>query len=286
MNDLGGVLLSGGSTDASNIFEIYPVVIFIGPMKTGTTSIYALLKKDPRICLPTDVKETFFFDRYFDRGIAWYASQFRPQKRTQVLVEVAPSLFHNIDAPARLAAFGVKALIISLRDPVDRSISHYRHLRRYGFVNSLEECVRSFPEVYRASQYSMLIPEWSKVCDSEPTLVDLFEKPTELALQLSKIWNAIGLGNCPFSPREIRNENRHSQSIFIVAKFSRLLATELRRREYYSIIGFFKRLGLKKILFGRGGVGAQYPGNREKDEHELGKHIGLQVYPIKSEDDR
>ena len=68
--------------------------VAVGPFKTGTSWIYNYLINYQQVALPTTVKETFFFDRQFDRGLDWYYSHFellgeKPKK----VGEIAPSYF-------------------------------------------------------------------------------------------------------------------------------------------------------------------------------------------------
>jgi hypothetical protein len=45
-----------------------PDAMVIGPMKAGTTWLYSYLISRGDVCLPEGVKETFFFDRRFNKG--------------------------------------------------------------------------------------------------------------------------------------------------------------------------------------------------------------------------
>lgn len=134
-----------------------PTALIIGPMKAGTTWIYDYLSWRGDVCLPQGVKETFFFDRNWDKGVTWYARHFHAHKTCdcEVIVEVAPSLFHHPDAPGYVRdTLGQVQLIVTIRDPVDRAWSHYQHLRSKGYTNSdLKIALVQFPEIVEASKY-------------------------------------------------------------------------------------------------------------------------------------
>jgi len=124
-----------------------PDFIIIGVQKGGTTSLYHYLVQHPQIAPALD-KEVHFFDLEFDRGWDWYESRFPGRKNperegdpawtssaNQVITgEASPYyIFHPL-VPQRIAqALPTIKIIVLLRDPVDRAISHYYHAVRWGF---------------------------------------------------------------------------------------------------------------------------------------------------------
>lgn len=111
-----------------------PDFIIIGAMKSATSAIYQYLMQHPQVKrrLP---KELHFFTLQYNKGLDWYLSQFIYDKedtiRQKLLIgEASPSYLPSQKAPARIYKFfpNVK-LIISLRNPTDRAISHYYHQR-------------------------------------------------------------------------------------------------------------------------------------------------------------
>jgi hypothetical protein len=141
-----------------------PAALVIGPMKSGTTWIHDYLSWRGDVCLPRGVKETFFFDRYYERGHDWYANNFSSfdAGRHRLAAEVAPSLFHDANAPQRVRdVLGPIPLVVTLRDPVRRSWSHYQHLRRKGYTKAdLPGAISEFPEIIDASRYELHIDRW------------------------------------------------------------------------------------------------------------------------------
>ena len=89
-------------------------------MRSATTWIHRYLKSWDDVCLPTDVKETFFFDRRFTKGLGWYSRHFRgcQASKFRITVEVGPSYFHSEKAPARIRdVLGQIPLIVIYRNP-------------------------------------------------------------------------------------------------------------------------------------------------------------------------
>jgi hypothetical protein len=114
-----------------------PDFLVIGAQKCGTTALYAYLRWHPGITGPA-WKEVSYFDRHYGRGEAWYRGQFpsRPwlwltgarSGRRPLVGEASPSYVLHPHAPERVRALVPEArLVVLLRDPVDRALSHYNH---------------------------------------------------------------------------------------------------------------------------------------------------------------
>lgn len=238
-----------------------PTALFVGPMKAGTSWIHEYLAWRGDVCLPKGVKETFFFDRYSGRGAEWYERRFchcvlgvHQQK-----IEVAPSLFHCSNAPAHVRrVLGSVPIIFTLRDPIERSWSHYLHLRRKGYTNlQLREAVKKFPEIVAASQYEAQMARWrSALPESVTTVLHLEELKANPENYARRLCNALCLA--PLSiPTELcvaRNVGGVAPS-FRFARLGRLVATSLRSAGFYGAVNFGKALGLKNVFFGGGTKG-------------------------------
>ena len=119
-----------------------PDFILVGAQKSGTTSLQAHLSEHPQL-LPSYIKGIHFFDGglnaakdNFERGEAWYRSHFplRSELGTdKKTFEASPLYIFNPLAPGRIHSLVPDAkLIVILRNPTERAISHYFHERRKG----------------------------------------------------------------------------------------------------------------------------------------------------------
>lgn len=106
----------------------------IGASKSGTTSLYDILRQHSDIFLPS-FKEPHFFDipSNYEKGIEWYGDTYfsglRDEKSTG---DFTPTYLFDEDAPQRIytdLGGGIKFIVI-LRNPVDRAYSHYLHSKR------------------------------------------------------------------------------------------------------------------------------------------------------------
>ena len=110
-----------------------PDFLGIGTQKGGTTSLQLWLAQHPEVFLPSS-KEVQYFSLHADQPLSWYASHFSAAQPQQTLGEITPYYLFHPQAPQRIKCLlpGVK-LVVLLRDPVERSLSHYFHARRLGF---------------------------------------------------------------------------------------------------------------------------------------------------------
>jgi len=121
-----------------------PNFICIGAQKSGTTTLFDLLKLHPDIYLPS-CKETHFFDkndRYL-RGFQWYESEFFSEVRGERAIgEITPIYMYLDYVPKRICnSLGVEIkLIFILRNPIDRAYSHYWMNYKKGYE---KECFDS-----------------------------------------------------------------------------------------------------------------------------------------------
>ena len=118
-----------------------PDFAIIGAAKCGTTSLYQYLNQHPQILSPIN-KEINFFNHNFDLGRDWYLAHFPPLlgNKSFITGEASPAYFNcpNVDRKIHELFPRIK-IIILLRNPVDRVISHYYHGIREGVEkNSLE----------------------------------------------------------------------------------------------------------------------------------------------------
>jgi hypothetical protein len=114
-----------------------PDLLIIGAQKCGTTSLYTYLGYHPMIAQAA-TKEVHYFDINYHKGLSWYRAHFPLQRRLAemgrrfgvdpIVVEASPYYLAHPLAPYRVKGLMPNArLIVLLRDPVERAISHYGH---------------------------------------------------------------------------------------------------------------------------------------------------------------
>ncbi|OAB61992.1 hypothetical protein AY599_10540 [Leptolyngbya valderiana BDU 20041] len=125
-------------------WKAQPHFIAIGCQKGGTTSLFYYLEQHPQILLSVK-KEIQFWSLRYDRGLDWYLSHFPelPSDGSILTGEASPTYLDFPEAAERLQKFFPDVrLILLLRNPTDRAISHYYHWRKKGRESrNLEEAI-------------------------------------------------------------------------------------------------------------------------------------------------
>lgn len=123
------------------VHRMRPNFLIIGAQKCGTTSLWTSLREHPGVHVANEKELNFFSDDSedpfkFPKTVEWYEGNFDPTKDVQFTAEYIPGqtptgeaspvyLYHP-KALHRIRAYDVSMkLIVMLRDPVLRAISHY-----------------------------------------------------------------------------------------------------------------------------------------------------------------
>lgn len=135
---------------AKNINEVTPVAssaknqrklpdyLIIGSMKCGTTILNDFICLHPDVA-PAKQKEIHYFSMHYDKGLVWYTDFFSDVPDGKIVGDASPTYFDmgsNIVLPRLINATLPKAkIIVILKNPITRAISHFFHLRD---INKLE----------------------------------------------------------------------------------------------------------------------------------------------------
>lgn len=124
--------------------------IVIGAAKSGTTTLFDLMKDHPEIYMPPEKEVPFFnSNSVFKKGYSWYLkTYFASAKKTQKIGTITPQYMLGdtklIAERIRKNSPNVKIVAI-LRHPIERSFSHFQMLKQRGyFANSFEDTTQKF----------------------------------------------------------------------------------------------------------------------------------------------
>ena len=228
--------------------------VAIGPHKTGTSWIYNYLINYQQIALPTKVKETFFFDKKFDRGLDWYYSHFTSDEGVRKFGEIAPSYFHSSEAPQRIYQHNPQCkIVVTLREPISRLVSFYLHMKQRGEIKpgvSFLEALSQIQILQDASRYHFHLSRWIDIFGTDNVQVIFFEEltksPLNFAQQLCEKID-IELENTSQNLSEKVNASQapvnHSLSLIVYQGVNFLHNLGLHK-----IVKYGKQLGAKQIL--------------------------------------
>lgn len=180
---------------------ILPNFIIGGAMKSGTSTLHAILSKHPRVFIPSE--EIGFFDidnliehydfNFYDKKFRqwttqemsthprrlwqWYSAKFE-KGREYLRGEDSTSYLASDFAARRIAIQEppIKMLFM-LRHPVKRAFSNYHHLVRSGIIaHSFEDVLQFYPDlVLRRSRYRDQLKAYYKYLPKDNIKVILFE---------------------------------------------------------------------------------------------------------------
>lgn len=230
---------------------MYPNYIFVGPRKTGTTTIYKAILQSNDMYASPDVKEIFYFDKFFDKGPDWYKSFYSAAPKTKKIMECSPGYFHNQDVALRIKQLIPDTkIIITLRNPVDRAISDYFHYLRYGHVSEPFSCLPSVKkeEILLPSRYLKHVKMWMEFFGRENVLL-LFLEDFETANEIysDSLYNFTG---CRFN-FDLKSKENVGGTIGNprIAKFFTNLTFYTKKLKLNFLINIASKVGLKKIIY-------------------------------------
>lgn len=132
-----------------------PNFLYLGPDKAGSSWLHDVLIEHPQIFL-TPAKDLYFFDRYFDKGVDWYAAHFtRAQPEHRIVGEICQDYLFHPEAAGRIASvLDSPRFMVTLRDPVDRAFSSYLYMLKMGQQpGSFSSALRTRPELIEHGRY-------------------------------------------------------------------------------------------------------------------------------------
>ncbi len=141
----------------SGFLHVLPDFYLLGAQKSGTTALFDYLTKHPNI--PKTIKDIRFYDKYFHKGVNWYKQHFPLKssksfattfnRKTMLVGEATERYLEYPFAPKRIKSVTPNAkFLIILRNPIDRTYSHYN----YNVIRNKEN--RTFEEA--------IFEEWKK----------------------------------------------------------------------------------------------------------------------------
>lgn len=196
-----------------------PTFLCIGAQKCGTTWLASAVSQHPQVGTGRK-KELHFFDQRaaYERGLAWYEAQFVVGPETRAVGEFTPNYWRTVgtdtgtaflgSAERVAAAYPDLALVLCLRDPVDRAVSAYFHNIKAGRLSpdvSFADALRERPGLRDFGRYGTQLDAWLAHYPLERFLVLVYEEdiaPDEAKPQaLRRTFEHVGVDPA-FEPRD------------------------------------------------------------------------------------
>lgn len=229
-----------------------PTFLFIGPDKSGSSWMSRILSMHPDCYVPP-AKDTYFFDRYYNKGLEWYLSHFtHAPSSAKAIGELSHDYLFSNEAAERIKThFPDVKLIVCLRNPIERSLSQFQYMRRGGEVGAnFDEAVEKFPKIIGNSQYLTNLQVYFDLFCVDQVEVLIFEDLKANATTFGKdLLSRLGLDlevDLPFEER-VREagmaRNRYlSLALKAGANFSRKLG-------FANLVGRIKNGSMAKLAY-------------------------------------
>jgi hypothetical protein len=211
------------------------------------------LRSHPDVQLPNKVKETFFFDRRFHRGLEWYEKHFSSHPGEKKVGEIAPSYFHREEVTRRISSlFPDCKILATLRNPAERLFSLYLHYLRSGYTDqSFERAIREKPELVDSGRYFSHVRRWKECFGNENCLLLFYEQlEVDPIAYMNQIYEFLDL-----RPRFAEESLSRKVNVRALPRFP-VLATRVKRISNalrgpgaYGLVNMLKALGLKGLIF-------------------------------------
>lgn len=235
-----------------------PDFIAVGPPRTATTWFDRALRG--HVGLPRKRKETDFFKRNYDRGLAWYLGYFRDCAADIPCGEICPTYFPLPEARERVARdLPEVRIVVTLRDPVERAYSYYRMLRRYAWVKAgFEEAVERRRDIRDCNRYAYHLAEWQRLFGKERVCVLLYDDlKTSPQEYIDRFCDFVGAPRFKLDDRvklseEVNGVARAPRSKHL-AQNARNLQIWLDDHDWWRTRDLLERWGVWRFCYGRGG---------------------------------
>lgn len=222
-----------------------PDFICVGPGRTGTTWLHAALTG--HVGLPWGVKETRFWGQYYYKGIEWYADHFRHCDRSLPVGEACP-YFATPQARERIWKHLPQCkIIVTLREPVDRSYSQYRALCKMGLIHGSFEEALNHPRIAETNRYAFHLSEWVRLYGENLKVLlfdDLQRDPQGF---LDRVCDFIGIRHIALEGKRIRtgdiNSYRYLPRTRRISRRVGRVMNLMHEKRAYRVMNFLDRIG-------------------------------------------
>lgn len=227
-----------------------PDFIGLGAQRAGTTWLYACLYDHPSICAP--IKEIHFFsdERHWARGCQWYESLFGRCPPGATVGEFSTSYLASPVAAERIGRhYPAARLLVSLRNPIERTYSHYRHEIARGALKlgtPFRLALAERPDLVEGSRYATHLERYLRLFPRDQMLILVYEDALRDAHGfVAQVYRFLGAAaaQVPASLGARINASRVPRFPTVERALS-AVSRALRNRGLHGLWWFTRRLGL------------------------------------------
>lgn len=246
----------------------------IGGAKCGSTWLAQCLDEHPAIAIAEGKETNFFVDRLSvfdgDRNPAFmkdwrrYRAFYREARPGDIRGDFSINMLHNVEtAPALMAEHYPEArFVVILRNPVDRTYSHYWHERYYdrrrGAPRSFEEALENQELIFRSRYYEQLTHWLARIEFARFHFVFDFELKRDRSGTLRRLFHFLGADPTFEPPSANRRVNETAIRSPLVVALERA-GGHLRGTPADALVRLSRRLGFNRSIRRVGTSARPYP---------------------------
>ena len=226
--------------------------ICIGGTKCGTTWLSEVLRTHPELNI-SENKEPCYFSENYKKGIDWYRRNWREKRGLKG--EFSAHYLYKRESLVKIKNdFPKVKIILILRDPLSRAISHFNMLSRSVKYSDSINLKDIDDRIIQRSLYYNNIKLLFELFSKEQIYIDFYDRvlneKTELIKDISKF---LGVSS-DYHPKNIESfyGKAYVPKIIFLDKLRQKIHDYLQAKELYRLVSIIKSSGLsrayKKVL--------------------------------------
>jgi len=222
--------------------------ICIGGNKCATTWLTEILRPHSMLNISVN-KEPSFFNWNFNKGFEWYFKNWKNEKGKKG--EFSTHYLYNSIALNRIYSYfpDVK-IIIMLRNPYERSLSHLRHLAREKLQKDSVHMIRENQEIINNSLYYNYLKTVFEIFDKENIHIVFFDEIKNEPRRVYKEICSFLEVKSDFFPSNLQKKigRGYYPRYETLQRLKSKIGKMLRQNNLHNIIVFSKKIGISELF--------------------------------------
>lgn len=228
-----------------------PDFLVVGAPKCATTWLSRNLNVNPQIFVPK-VKDIYFFDQKYSSGFEYYSKFFAGTEDFKVCGEFSHNYMYSSTAMFRIKNDLPKVkIIITLRNPIERSISHAKFFVRDGLSCDIFDAAKNYWKfVVEWSMYQNYLPQILKEFHDRILLVfheDISENPSNTIQKVCEFLDVDYDQNQSENHRKVVLGSSYPRNL-LIARAAKRTANFLRQADMHNILARSKTSKVLNLL--------------------------------------